>query len=561
MNPLSGPAGWRLRPSKRLHDWREPVLPRPAATVLMLRDSPQGLQMLMARRSMKASFAPGAFVFPGGAVDANDASPLATRLSQARETQTGDQRAFAVAAIRETYEELGVLLARRPDGSYVDDADLARMDRHGDFLSQIKARGWTLAVDAVWWLAHWITDRDLPKRFDARFLTAPMPPGQTASADESETFEPVWIEAHAALDRHARGDFEMIFPTIRTLRRLSRHRTARDVFDACANERPLWTSCPRAGYLARTVERFMEDDPAYGELELTAPDGRIVHRLDWQHEEAVRLTRHVMRLTAPNPGRMTGPGTNTYIVGEPGAYLVIDPGPDDVEHLDRIKAIVADDLKLIVCTHSHPDHFPGAAPLSAATGAPVLGRPSGPMARDEWAFEPPRVLEDGDLIELGDSTLRVLHTPGHASNHLCLLMVEDGLLFSGDHILNGSTTVIDPPDGNMRQYLRSLDRLLVEPFDFILPAHGWVIARGHQAVSALIAHRLAREAKVLSALKSLSASGPVPLELLVPVVYDEIDPILHPVARRSLLAHLDKLETEGIAAIDEQGRWTATAAA
>ncbi len=543
------------RTEKQLHAWREPVAPRPAATILLLRDGEAGLEVLMTRRSDTASFAPGAYVFPGGALDASDGSERALALSRVRESQGDEQRAFSVAAIREAFEELGVLLAYRPDGSTASADDVDRLDRSqdADFLAQLEAGGYSMAVDRVWWLCHWITDRDLPKRFDARFFVAPMPPGQHPSADEGEQFEPVWISPSHALERHERGDFFMIFPTIRTLRRLAKLPDVDSVLAACADDRPLWVSSPRGAHLRGDVERFSEDEAPFGELELVVPDGRVLHSLDWQHERAVPLLRNVQRLTAPNPGYMTGPGTNSYLVGEPGNWAVIDPGPDDERHVGRIAECVGDGLKYILCTHAHPDHSPGAAILKRLTGAPILGAPSGPHFRSEWQFTPDRTLEDGERLQLGDSTLRVLHTPGHASNHLCFLLEEDALLFSGDHINNGSTVVIDPPDGNMGDYLRALHRLLDERIDYILPAHGWVLGPAHVAIRHLIAHRMAREAKVLGAVRRAKSA---PLGQLLPVVYDDVRPALHAVATRSLLAHLQKLEQDGLVRHADE-RWIA----
>ncbi|HPA88776.1 MAG TPA: MBL fold metallo-hydrolase [Quisquiliibacterium sp.] len=531
------------REQKRLHEWREPVATRPAATILLLRDGPDGLEVLMTRRSVTASFAPGVFVFPGGALDAADASERARRLSRVRPDQPDDVRPHSVAAIREAFEELGILLAYRPDGSMADATDVARVDRSrdADFFEQLEAGGYAMALDRVWWLCHWITDRDLPKRFDVRFFVAPVPPGQEPVADEGEQFEPVWISPKQALERHERGDFDMIFPTVRTLRRLAQMPDVDAVLGSCSSDRPLWVSSPRGGHLKGEIARFSEHEPAFGELELVSPDGRIGHALDWQHEKAVPLLKNVQRLTAPNPGRMTGPGTNTYIIGEPGAYAVIDPGPDDPVHIERIAALVGRDLKYILCTHAHPDHSPGAAPLKAITGAPILGAPSGPNFRSEWQFTPDRTLSDGERIAVGDTTMKAIHTPGHASNHLCFLLEEDGLLLSGDHINNGSTVVIDPPDGDMKAYLEALERLLTEDFDYILPAHGWVLGFAHESIRQLIAHRLKREAKVLSAVRALKRGT---MQQLLPRVYDDVDPIMYPVAQRSLLAHLLKLEAD-----------------
>jgi recombination protein RecT len=543
-----------VRPDKHLYEWRDPAPVRLAATILLLRDTAQGPEVLMTRRSLSASFAPGAYVFPGGVLDPADGSPTARALSDGRADQPPELLALATAAVREAYEELGILLARPAHPGADLAASIAALPRHPSerFFERLGELGLRLALDEVHWLSRWTTDRDLPKRFDAHFFVARMPEGQEPVADEGEQFEPTWIRPAEALERHERGQFEMIFPTIRTLRALSRHPSVASLIEHCTARPGEWVSCPRAGTLRGEIARFSEDELPFGELELVTPDGRVGHELDWQHERAVPLLRHVQRLTAPNPGRMTGPGTNTYIVGEANEYIVIDPGPDEPVHIERIAAIVGAGLKAIVCTHAHPDHAPAAAPLARMTGAPILGRPTGPEFEKQWAFVPDRTLEDGERLSCGDSTLRVLHTPGHVSNHICLLLEEDGLLFSGDHILGGSTTVVSPPDGNMRDYVAQLHRLAGEPFEFILPAHGHVISRAKREVSRLIAHRMARENKVVGALRAFGA--PATLDQLVTSAYDDVDSGLHAVAKRSLNAHLLKLRDDGAAAL-EDGRW------
>jgi recombination protein RecT len=550
-------AATQFRREKLLHGWREPVATRPAATILLLRDAPAGLEVLMTRRSSTASFAPGAYVFPGGALDATDRSDAAVAAARARPDQDDAHRHFAAAALREAFEELGVLLAyRRGTDDPVDPALAATMDRShdGDLYAQLQRAGLELAIDRTGWLSHWITDRDLPKRFDVRFFVAPMPVGQHAVADGAEQFEPVWVNPADGLQRHEQGSFSMIFPTIRTLRQLQRFATVEQVLEACRTQASVFTSCPRGGKVAGRDTRFTEDEMPFGELEMVAPDGQMVHTLDWRTDEIVPLRRNVRRLTAPNPGMMTGPGTNTYIVGEDGAWVVIDPGPALPAHVERIAALVRDGLQAIVCTHSHPDHSPGAPLLRAAVGraVPILGLPSGPHARANSAFVPDRALADGERIRVGDSTLRVVHTPGHAANHLCLVLEEDRLLFSGDHVLNGSTTVVDPPDGNMVAYLASLERLIAEPVDFILPAHGHVLGPAVGAMRKLVAHRLGREAKVAA---MLARSGGGTLDELVPSAYDDVKPALYPVAKRSLLAHLEKLVEDGRATRAGE-RWT-----
>jgi len=305
----------------------------------------------------------------------------------------------------------------------------------------------------------------------------------------------------------------------------------------------------------------MEHEPPFGELALTCPDGQIVHHLDWQTEQPVWLLKNVQRLTAPNPGVMTGPGTNSYLVGDPDTgFMAIDPGPADHAHLERLWRAAGGNIRYIVCTHSHPDHSPGAYPLQALCAQhghtpPVLGLSSAPTARTASEFTPERELHDGELLVLqgkhATHTLRVLHTPGHAANHLCLVLEEDGLLFSGDHVLNGSTTVVDPPDGNMHDYLQSLDKLLQaceqDRIEFILPAHGYVLGnlwdQPHDArtcIANLKAHRLKREAKILGVMQKHPEGT---MDDWVKLAYDDVPPRLWPVAIRSLLAHVERIRT------------------
>lgn len=537
-----------VRPTQLIYPQRDPAPTRPAATVLLLRDTAQGIEVLMTRRSMTASFAPGAYVFPGGGIDAADAQAHAH--STRRAGQSDLQLTQAIAAIRESFEELGVLLARHADGRHATTEDIAALDRKAPFAAQCRARGLLLAGAEVFTLAHWVTDRDLPRRFDVPFLVARMPQGQTPVADETEQFEPSWVRPADALARHEAGTFFMIFPTIRTLERLARYASVEAVLSACAHEKPLWISCPRAGLLGGQDARYMEHDSPYGELALTSPDGQIVHSLDWQCEQAVPLLRNVMRLTAPNPGMMTGPGTNSYLVGTADTgYIVIDPGPDHEAHLRRLFDATGGRIEAIVCTHSHPDHSPGARPLQAlcAHSPPILGLPSAATARADSHFVPDRSLLNQELLALTcqsqKHTLKVIFTPGHAANHVCLVLVEDGLLFSGDHILNGSTTIINPPDGEMTAYLDSLDRLTdacnAHEIDFILPAHGHVLGEAPQAIAQLRAHRLKREAKVAAAMKALPEGT---MNDWVALAYDDTDPRLWPIALRSLQAHVERIE-------------------
>ena len=254
----------------------------------------------------------------------------------------------------------------------------------------------------------------------------------------------------------------------------------------------------------------------------------------------------VRRLVARNPGFMTGPGTNTYLVGAQRC-AVIDPGPHDVVHIERILEAAGGRVSAILATHTHPDHSPAVAARAQSTGAEVLGRGPPVHGRQDATFAPTRVLNDGDVVQVGDMALRAIHTPGHASNHVCYLLEGSGMLFSGDHVMQGSTVVIGPPDGDMKVYLQSLARLQREPVTRIAPGHGTVIEDAQGEVARLIAHRLQREAKVVERLRR---AGRVTIDVLVASVYDDVDPRLHPVAKGSLLAHLLKLEADGRAARD-----------
>ena len=278
---------------------------------------------------------------------------------------------------------------------------------------------------------------------------------------------------------------------------------------------------------------------------LTAPLTAIVPG------EVVSVAPGVRRITAPNPGVMTGPGTNSYLIGDDDLAL-IDPGPDLDAHREALLAAAGQRLRWIFCTHTHRDHSPLARILKAATGALLLGHPQTPDdGRQDMTFAPDRALTDGERIDCGGFSLRVVHTPGHASNHLCYLLEGQGLLFTGDHVMQGSTVVISPPDGDMQAYLDSLSRLPQLPVSRFAPGHGHVIENPRAEVERLIEHRMRREQKVRAA---LARTGPVTLERLVAQAYDDVPPGIHPVAMRSLQASLIRLERLG-AAVYADGLW------
>lgn len=259
------------------------------------------------------------------------------------------------------------------------------------------------------------------------------------------------------------------------------------------------------------------------------------------------------RVLAPNPGIMTGPGTNSYLFGRTSLTLV-DAGPAHPQHIDALKQAVATiglPLTHLVCTHSHRDHSPAASLLAKELDLPCWGAPvvSDPFQDTDW--NPQRVLVDNETITLGGMALKTIATPGHVSNHLCYLLEEPGCLFSGDHLINGSTVVIIPPAGSMSDYINSLLRLKQENIHFIAPGHGDLIPDANKLVDATYRHRMLRENKVINALSNQPDST---AQELVAHVYQDVGSHLHALAALSLSAHLIKLEEDG-KATEQQGRW------
>lgn len=261
---------------------------------------------------------------------------------------------------------------------------------------------------------------------------------------------------------------------------------------------------------------------------------------------AVAIEPSVRRLLAPNPSPFTYEGTQTYIVGK-GDVAVIDPGPDLSEHVDAIlSATEGERIIAILCTHTHRDHSPGSRMLQMRTGAPIIGcapltleddGPRGDAAFDA-EYRPDRVLQHGETVPGPGWTLEAVATPGHTSNHLCFALRESGALFSGDHIMGWSTTVVSPPDGDMAAYMASLDLLLGREDRIYYPAHGDPVQEPQRFVRAVAMHRRQRERQILDLLGQESQSVPN----MVASMYRGIDPRLHGAAGRSVLAHLIDLE-------------------
>ena len=261
-----------------------------------------------------------------------------------------------------------------------------------------------------------------------------------------------------------------------------------------------------------------------------------------QPEEIVQISPLIRRITAGNASVFTGPGTNTYLIGKE-EITVLDPGPAMDSHIDAITSAEGK-IKQIVVTHTHPDHSPGVRLLQERLDVPAYGMLTETSKGQDQSFKPDKILKDGDMFEETEFTLKVVHTPGHASNHLCYILEEEEFIFTGDHIMNGSTVVIGPPDGNMKQYLDSLEKLKQFKLSKIAPGHGEVLDSPYEVAEWIINHRLQREEKVATALKEATKGNP---ESLVSRVYDDVDSSLFPIAKASLLAHLIKLEEDNVA--------------
>ncbi|MGJ0237874.1 MBL fold metallo-hydrolase [Novosphingobium fluoreni] len=258
----------------------------------------------------------------------------------------------------------------------------------------------------------------------------------------------------------------------------------------------------------------------------------------------------VRRVLAHNPSAFTYTGTQSYIVGSGAEVAVIDPGPDEAEHIEALLATIGDArLVAICCTHTHRDHSPAAAPLAARTGAPIIGcapltmDDDGPRADAAFdaSYRADRVLADGETVAGDGWTLVAVATPGHTSNHICLALPESGVLFTGDHVMGWSTSVVSPPDGDMTDYMASLQKLHDREDRIYFPAHGPAIEKPRQLVRGMIGHRRSREKQILKQI----GEGHTRIAQMVPRMYKGVDERLWPAAGRSVLAHLIDLDRRG----------------
>jgi glyoxylase-like metal-dependent hydrolase (beta-lactamase superfamily II)/8-oxo-dGTP pyrophosphatase MutT (NUDIX family) len=486
------------------------VTPRDAATVIVARPAQDGTyDVLLTRRPASMAFMGGTFVFPGGALDDADRSDAMAACSaidrdQAR-TRLGEDVPADVAlglfcaALRELYEEAGLLIARGNNGRAVDPAKVREVfaphhaevgDDPSRFAAFLAEHDLTLSTDLLAPHGRLITPERSPIRFDARFFVAPMPEGQAVIPHPTEVHEWLWITPGEALQRAHDKEIDVPIPTLAILQGLA--------------ETPRYDDVLAGRHEARTVE-------------------------------ATELSPLVTCVLAPNPGLMTGAGTNTYIVGR-GEVAIIDPAVPDPVYIERVAREAGNrgEVKLILLTHSHIDHIGGVAPLAEQLSVDVAA------FAGEAQFVT-RALADDEVISLGGASLRALHTPGHASDHLCFYLEEEKAVFAGDVVAGFGTVVISPPDGSLQRYMETLRRLRALDVGKIYPAHGPVVDDGKAKLDEYIEHRLARERQVVDALEN----GLHEIPTMVAHIYVDVPQALHVMAQRSVLAHLEMLEAEG----------------
>ena len=548
----------------------ELVTPRPAATLIIVRDGEKGLEVLLAEKTNKVNFAAGAFVFPGGAVDVDDKAGDLFELSLDLNDQEASRRlgisrdglSYWIAALRESFEEMGLLFARRADGNLFDPRALrepietirSRLER-GEITFQnfLKKYQLSLATDELQYFSHWITQAGRPRRYDTRFFIARYPKEQNLSHDGNELVSHLWVEPKRAIEKGNRGEISLMFPTLKTLEQLCEFSNVSEALDFARSLRPVPPMNPRISIGVGGKKLLVPGDFAYAEVGKLDPDQKGTASRDIVPGVEVRLSNSLVRITAPNPSVMTGPGTNSYVIGDTEVgFTIIDPGPNIPEHIQKLKDYCGDKLRAIVCTHSHLDHSPAASRLRDEFDVPLVGMKAKFSDRQDDSFSPDLIAEDGVPLEVCGGGLVPIYTPGHASNQFCYLDTNDRILFTGDHVMQGSTVVINPPDGDMADYFDSLEKLRDLSFDWIAPGHGFLMENPNEVIDRLIAHRKKREGKVL---KALAVSGGGTLSDLVSHAYDDVSTELHRLAERSLLAHLLKLAREGVVS-EENSYWS-----
>lgn len=495
--------------------------PRLAAAIVLFRRTPSGPQVYWVRRSEAVPFMAGFHAFPGGAVDKTDGD---VRIAGGPEAEP---RSALVAAVRECFEETGVLFARGASAVAADTrAEWRRRlclrskdPAKASFDAFLAATGVEPDANGFRAIGHWITPPFSPIRFDSRFYLAELPGGETATVVPGELSSGGWITAAEALASWRSGESLVAPPVLHILQAIA-DMADPDGWPAAA------TGAPEAA-------------------------GAEVRRIE--------MRAGVVLVPLRTPTLPPATHTNCYVVG--GARpIVVDPGASDVGEQRALASVLAS-LALegrkpsrIAITHHHHDHTGGVAALKAALGVPVIAHADARASLAEQGVPVDENAADGTAYETGGGTRVIaLHTPGHSRGHLAFVHEPSQSLLSGDLILGMGTTVVDPPDGDMADYMASLTKLAGMPLRALFPGHGPVLASTSAKIREYQAHRDERERQVLDAL----AKGADTAEAIVKIVYVEVPVELHPFAARSVTAHLEWLERRGVVRRAGNG-WAAT---
>jgi len=483
--------------------------PVDASAIILLRSDtdPNSPELFLVKRSDTLAFLAGIHAFPGGQIDESD------REVEVRNCDDPQRAMMITGAARELFEELGVLLVQGGElltkgqrVSLKDDLESGRMSwpkllQHYEL--HLDANDFTFA-------GRWVTPPFSLRRFDTWFFLATCPPRQEPNVIPGELASGEWIKASDAYNRWLQSEITAVPPTLHSLKTLS------------------------AGLTSDLVERFLSTPAAQGE-----PVRRIEFRPNY------------ICFPVRTPTRPPATHTNCYIVYSSKEILIFDPGsPYEDEQLALASTI--DELKLegravreIVLTHLHPDHVGGVNALRTHLGANVPVAAHKATAEALMEIEVDHLIGDGEFLTLADDptiNLRALHTPGHARGHLCFHDAERGVLLTGDNVLGLGSVLIDPPEGNMVDYMKSLERLRsISNVTVLFGGHGPAIATPSKKLDEYINHRLDRERKILAAVES----GITNPREIVAAVYTDVSPKAYPLAERAVIAHLEKLQAEG----------------
>lgn len=484
------------------------VAPKDAAAVILLRKTvASGPEVYWVKRSMKLAFLGGFHAFPGGQRDASDCE---TRVENSADAEAS---AMISCAARELFEELGVLVARGAQtltkgqrASLLDDLEQGRMS----FPALLNHYGLHLDARDFTFVGRWVTPPFSPRRFDTWFFLVNCPPKQEPQVIEGELESGEWTTPGEAYERWHRSEILGVPPVLHALKTLAE------------------------GMTDDLVERFLSVPQAAG-----VPVRRIEFRPGF------------ICFPVRTPTRPPATHTNAYIIHTARELVVIDPGSPYEEEQAALAALIDElasegrSVREIILTHFHPDHVGGVNALSEHLGGSVAVAAHSLTAEPlRGAIRVDRLIEDGDVIELDGAppiTLRALHTPGHTRGHLCFYDERTGAVLTGDNIVGLGSVLIDPPEGDMRDYLKSLERLRSLPHLTVLfGGHGPAMGNPRAKIDEYIAHRLEREANILKVVRE----GACTPQEIVARVYTDVSPKAHAMAERAVLAHLEKLEAD-----------------